>query len=375
LFEVKEVQKMKKELAEEIKNIYSKMDSMDKDKKQEIIKNENNLKDKVIAPNLHINNNYNISNNDRQIYNIESLGYTKKDDLPNLNTQTKVVQNKNNTFLKKNVAITTDLDNIISNNFSLNSISSKKFVLKEEDFLKAKQNLKIKNLNDKIKVSKKNQIKEETFKNNLNNINIEKIEKKNDDVKILSKKSIKYFFDTLETHFVGQKLKLANLEYKKEISDKLFSMSNEEGFKKSNDQNRNSNKFNNKGIKTLNNKDNNINNKNKENNKFMKDAKNNIINYINNENNTNIDTVNRNNQTPSRNIKSVDCILINLNLLDVPNINNNNKSNEFNNNEIMLRTINGRKIYSVDSKRRRKKSNSQSEKISNKFFSSKNIFK
>ena len=375
LFEVKEVQKMKKELAEEIKNIYSKMDSMDKDKKQEIIKNENNLKDKVIAPNLHINNNYNISNNDRQIYNIESLGYTKKDDLPNLNTQTKVVQNKNNNFLKKTVAITTDLDNIISNNFSLNSISSKKFVLKEEDFLKAKQNLKIKNLNDKIKVSKKNQIKEETFKNNLNNINIEKIEKKNEDVKILSKKSIKYFFDILETHFVGQKLKLANLEYKKEISDKLLSMSNEEGFKKSNDQNRNFNKYNNKGIKTLNNKDNNINNKNKENNKFMKDAKNNIINYINNENNINIDTVNRNNQTPSRNIKSVDCNLINLNLLDVPNINNNNKSNEFNNNEIMFRTINGRKIYSVDSKRRRKKSNSQSEKISNKFFSSKNIFK
>ncbi len=46
-----------------------------------------------------------------------------------------------------------------------------------------------------------------------------------------------------------------------------------------------------------------------------------------------------------------------------------------NNNEKMLRTINGRKIYSVDSKRRRKKSNWQSEKISNKFFSSKNIFK
>ena len=63
LFEVKEVQKMKKELAEEIKNIYSKMDSMDKNKKQD----ENNLKDKIISPNLHINTNYNISNNDTQI--------------------------------------------------------------------------------------------------------------------------------------------------------------------------------------------------------------------------------------------------------------------------------------------------------------------
>ena len=395
LFEVKEVQKMKKELAEEIKNIYSKMDSIDKNKKQENIKNENNLKDKVISPNLHINTNYNISNNDRQIYNIKNLGYTKKDDLPNLNTQTKVAQNNNNIFLNKNFVIKTDHDNIISNNFSLNSISSKKFILKEEEFLKTKQNLKIKNLNEKIMLSKKNQIKEEIFKNNLNNINIERIEKKDDDVKILSKKSIKLFFDTLETHFIGPKLKLANLEYKNKISDKLLSMSDDEDFKKSNDESRNSNKYNNRSIKTLNNKDNNkdnnkennkdnnknnINNKNKnyiiaKNNNFIKDVKNNIRNYINNENYINIDNVNKNNQTPSRNIKSVDCNLINLNSLDVPNINDNNKSNDSNNNEMMPRTINGRKIYSVDAKRRRKKSNSQSEKISNKFFSSKNIFK
>ena len=383
LFEVKEVQKMKKELAEEIKNIYSKMDSIDKNKKQENIKNENNLKNKVISPNLHKNTNYNINNNDRQIYNIKNLGYTKKDDLPNLNTKTKVVQNNNNIFLNKNFVIKTDHDNIISNNFSLNSISSKKFILKEEDFLKTKQNLKIKNLNEKIMLSKKNEIKEEIFKNNLNNINIERIEKKDDDVKILSKKSIKLFFDTLETHFIGPKLKLANLEYKNKISDKLLSMSDDEDFKKSNDESRNSNKYNNRSIKTLNNKDNNknnINNKNKnyiiaKNNNFIKDVKNNIRNYINNENYINIDNVNKNNQTPSRNIKSVDCNLINLNSLDVPNINDNNKSNDSNNNEMMPRTINGRKIYSVEAKRRRKKSNSQSEKISNKFFSSKNIFK
>ena len=98
----------------------------------------------------------------------------------------------------------------------------------------------------------------------------------------------------------------------------------------------------------------------------------------NNTNNTNIEIVNKNIQTPSRNIKSVNCNLINLNLLDVPNINDNNKSNDSNNNinnEIMFRTVNGRKIYSVDAKRRRKKSNLQSEKISNKFLSSKNIFK
>ena len=385
LFEVKEVQKMKKELAEEIKNIYSKMDSMDKNKKQEKI-NENNLKEKTIFSNLHINTNYNITNNDRQIYNIKSLGYTKKEDLPNLNTQTKVPQNNNNSFLNKNVVIKTDHDSIVSNNFSLNSINSKKFVLKEEDFLKTKQNLKIKNLN---MLSKKNEIKEEIFQNNLNNINIERIEKKNDDGKILSKKSIKHFFDTLETNFVGPKLKLANLEYKKKISDKLLSMSDDEDLKKSNDHNRNSDKNNNRNIKTLNNPDNkdnnkNIRNTNYKNNKFIKDVKNNIINYMkdssktNNTNNTNIDTVNKNIQTPSRNIKSVNCNLINLNLLDVPNINDNNKSNDSNNNinnEIMFRTVNGRKIYSVDAKRRRKKSNLQSEKISNKFLSSKNIFK
>lgn len=384
LFEVKEVQKMKKELAEEIKNIYSKMDSMDKNKKPEN-KNENNLKDKSISTNLHINTNYNITNNDRQIYNIKSSGYSKKDDLPNLNTQTKVVQNNNNSFLNKNVVIKTDYDNIVSNNFSLNSISSKKFVLKEEDFFKTKQNLKIKNLNEKIILSQKKEIKEELFKNNLNNVQIEKIEIRNDDAKILSKKSIKHFFDSLETHSIGPKLKLANLEYKKKVSDKLLSMSDDEDLKKSKENNKVSIKFNNRMIKTLNNKDsedNNINvkirNYNSKNNKYINDVKNNIMNYIkdsNNSNNTNVDTVNKNVQTPSRKIKSVDCNLINLNLLEVPNINDNNKSDDSNNNEMFLRTLNGRKINSVDAKRRKKKSNSQYDKTSNKFFSSKNIFK
>ena len=374
LFEVKEVQKLKKELAEEIKNIYSKMDSMDKNKKQENIKNENNLKDKAIASNLNINTNYKISNNDRQTFNLKSLGYTKKDDFPNLNTQTKVFQNNNNFFLNKNVVVKTDQDNIVSNNFFLNSISSKKYVLKEEDFLKTKQNLKIKNLNEKIILSKKNEIKEEIVQNNLNKIKIEKIEKKNDDTNILSKKSIKYFFDTLETHFVGPKLKLANLEYKKKISDKLCSMSDDEDLKKTNEYDKNFNKYNNKSIKTLNNKDNiNIKNKNyhnAKNNQYINSVKNNNINY-----NKDSDNKNKNIQSPSRSIKSVDCNLVNLNLLDVPNINDYNKSNDSKNSEMLLRTYTDRKIYSVDAKRRRKKSNLQSEKISPKLFSSKDILK
>ena len=379
LFEVKEVQKMKKELAEEIKNIYTKMDSIDKNKKKESIKNENNLKDKIIAPNLHLNTNYNISNNNTQI--LKSVGYTKKDDLPNLNTQTKIVQNNNNSFLK-NVVVKTE--NIVSNNFSLNSISSKKFVLKEEDFLKTKQNIKIKNLNEKIIPTKKKEIKEEIFQKTFNNIRIDKIETKNDDEHILSKKSIKHFFNSLEAHFIGPKLKLASLEYSKKISDKLLSMSDDEEFKQSNEKNKNSNKYNDNNFKILNNKDSNIiikNNKiynNSKNNKFINKIKNNFINYgkdLNNSNNSNIDTVNKNIQTPSRKIKSVDCNLVNINLLNVPNINDNNKSDDSNINEMFFRTSNGRKIYSVDSKRRRKNNNIQIEKKNNKFFSSKNILK
>jgi len=363
LFEVKEVQKMKKELAEEIKNIYSKMDSMNKNKKQENIKKESNSKDKIIAPNLHINTNYNITKNDKQIYNMKSLGHIKKGDLPNLNTQTKVVQSNNNSFLNKNAIVKTDQDNIVSNSLSHNSISSKKFVLKEDDFIKANQNLKVKNLNEKIIISKKNEIKE----NNLNNTKIDKIKTRNDNRNFLTKKSIKHFFGTLETHFIGSKLKLANLEYEKMISDKLLSMSVDEDFKKSNEKN---NKNNNENI--------NIKNKNyiiSKSNKSINNLKNSIINHINDSNNSNIDIVNKNIQTPSRNIKSVDCNLINLNLLDVPKINDNNKSNDSNNNEMLLRTLNNRKIYSVDSKRRRKKNNLQIEKTNNKFFSLKNILK
>jgi hypothetical protein len=83
---------------------------------------------------------------------------------------------------------------------------------------------------------------------------------------------------------------------------------------------------------------------------------------LNDSNNSNIDTVNKNIQTPSRKIKSVDCNLVNINLLNVPNINDNNKSDDSNINEMFFRTSNGRKIYSVDSKRRRKNNNIQIEK-------------
>lgn len=143
-------------------------------------------------------------------------------------------------------------------------------------------------------------------------------------------------------------------------------MSDDEEFKQSNEKNKNSNKYNDKNFKILNNKDSNIiikNNtiyNNSKSNKFINKVKNNFINYgkdlnnSNNSNNSNIDTVNKNIQTPSRKIKSVDCNLVNLNLLKVPNIKDNNKSDDSNINEMLFRTSNGRKIYSVDSKEEEK---------------------
>ena len=139
-------------------------------------------------------------------------------------------------------------------------------------------------------------------------------------------------------------------------------MSDDEDFKKSNEQNKYSNKYINENMKTLNdNKDNNIiikykNYNNSKNNKFRNKVKNNFINNIKDLNNSNIDTENKNIQTQSKNIKNVDCNLVNLNLLDIPNINDNNKSNDSNNNDIFFRNFNGRKIYK-----------------NNKFLSSKNI--
>ena len=388
LYEVKEVQKMKKELAEEIKSIYLKVDSINQNKskistQENLIKTEINSNKKALIPSSYIKTNYNTNkdDNNKNIHKIKSFGSMIKNDLPSLNNQITQYNNKAN-IIPENKAVTKNIRKDL--NFIPNSFSDKKFSIKKNEFLKTSQNLKIKSINEKFRLTKNNKespliksiknidnnnndneakTKEEVFQNTLNNIKIDKIEIKNDE-QILSDKSIKNFFTTLETHSIEPKLKLANLEYKKKISDKMLSMSDDEDSKKYNE-----NKFMNKMIKNNNyirslnnnrsNKDIILHNKNVKNlnlNKYINNLKNhkkwNIINNYNDDlKDLNVDTVQKKIRT-SRDFNTVDCYMVNLNLLDVPNINSNNLNNSYKNQRI----FNERKINSVDSKRNKKNS-------------------
>ena len=403
LYEVKEVQKMKKELAEEIKSIYLKMDSINQNKtristQENIIKTEvNSSKKALIKTNYSIKNNH----NDKNIQKIKSFGSMIKNDLPSLNNQS--IQNNNKANIEPgNKTITKNIKKEL--NFIPNSFSDKKFALKENDFMKTTQNLKIKSINGKFSLCKNNKespliksiknnnindnsndnekkTKEEILQTTLNNIKIDKIKIKNDE-QILSDKSIKNFFTTLETHSIEPKLKLANLEYNKKITEKMLSISNDEDSKRNN-ENKILNKMdkNNNYIGALNNNrkngDNTLHNKNAINlnlNKYINNLKNqkryNIIKKYNDDlKDLNVVTVEKKIQT-SRDFNTVDCCMVNLNLLDVPNINNNKLNNSYKN------RINSsvRKINSVDSKRKKRNSH-LNEKTNFKFYSSNNDMK
>ena len=95
-----------------------------------------------------------------------------------------------------------------------------------------------------------------------------------------------------------------------------------------------------------------------------------LFNALNNNNKNNKDLnskmVEKNGQTSLRNFNKVDCNMVNLNLIDVPKINDKNLDNYSQNENV----YNIRKINSIDSKRY-KKNIRLFEKTDNKFYSSK----
>ena len=338
LEEVKEVQKMKKELNEQIKNIYIKIDNMNKNKSQNRINDEKR--------------NQNFLGNKPD--NLRNFGTMTKNNLPNLNkgnyTLTPndfLIKTKNE---KKKISIRHDSKKELNTN-----ILDKKIVLKENNFTRTSKNLKIdininKELDTKeeppiIKSVKNNNlinsgqnIREKIFQKTLNNIKLDKKDNKSN--KILSNLGIQNFMKKMIGNNKDTKVNLANLEYDK-TSKKKLSMSDDEALR---------------NFKTQNNSNNN-----------------NLIG-----NNENSILIQKNIQTNSRNNHIVDCNLVNLNLLEVPNINdnnNNNSTNSFSNfNDIYKPFNRRRKIKSVDAKRPIKVG-LKFEKTSYKFYSSKAIGK
>jgi len=390
-YEVKEFQKMKKDLSEEIKNIYSKIDYISKNSNQEKEKKISfNSNKSILSPHSDINKNpnINISNNYKTIYNIKSYGSMIKSDLTNMkNNDTQ--NNKISDIKPENKTVNKNYRKELD--FIPNSFSDKKFILKEKNIMKTTQNLKTRNIFNKFNNSedkKESSLKKSTKKNNidlktkeekdLNKIIFDKIRIKGDE-KVLSKKNIKNFITTLESYSFKPNLKLANLEYNKDILNKVIFNSEDEDLEKSkrnkteNNVNTNNNKNAiNKPIKRNNNNSTIFNKKHTETFNIISYRNNiknkKILNALNNNNkDLNYKMIKKDTETSTRSLNVVDCYMVNLNLLDVPNINDKNLSNCPQNEKI----FNIRKINSVDSKRR-KKSILLFEKTDFKYYSSKN---
>ena len=377
-YEVKEFQKMKRELTEEIKRIYLKIGSINKNSSQEkTTKTSYNSSKTVYNLHSYINKKpkLNIRNNYKNIYNIESYESKIKSNLQNMKTDT--FQNNKISDIKPEIK-KVNKNNRKELNFIPNSFSDKKFILKENNLMKTTPDKKARNINKNFNFSED---KKESFKTkeekDLSKIIFDKIGIKGDE-KVLSDKSIKNFFTAIETHSFKKNLKLANLEYDNNISDKVISTKEDEDSDKSN-KNKILNNVNTKNNKnTINNRNNNNNTIfNKKNNETftIKIYRNNIknkklFNALNNNNKNNKDLnskmVEKNGQTSLRNFNKVDCNMVNLNLIDVPKINDKNLDNYSQNENV----YNIRKINSIDSKRY-KKNIRLFEKTDNKFYSSK----
>lgn len=325
--DIKEVQKMKKELNDQIKNLNSKIDSIIKSKSTKqsggVLTNEN-----INSVKNTNNSNINTSNYNETQSNIsktKSIEAKTRNEFPNLNKKNKPMLpysyiNKTNNFPEK-VLQKYSKENRNDIKYNPNSLSEKKITMKENNFVQITKNLKVKDsernpnkdldINEestsvrllknisKNAVRNEQKISEKIIQKSLYN---NKIDKKPiiKDKKISVSTNIKSFVKAIGTNLKEHRFKLANFEYTKILSDKGLSLSDDQNFVK---------------IKG-------------------KDLK---------------QSLNQNN------IKAVDCNVINLNSQDVPNIDIINLYDSSNNNinfsNSDLTAIKKRKINSVDQKK------------------------
>ena len=344
LEELKEFQNMKNELTDLIKNLNN--SKTDDNKRSQNRKSQKNLVNKP--------------------ENIRNIGtITTNNDLPDVNKRNHTLSPNNfsNKNLKKKISIRQKTK---KNTNTINTISDfssdKKTIVKENILRKTSKNLKTnlyinkeKEKDTKVEPSKKTtvtsinttnqimsngfKIRDKIFQKTLNNLKIDKKEKEKEKKKIVSKLSLNSFMKKIganNTNNKESKIKIVN-----KPSKQTLSMSDDKGLKI---------------IKIL-----------------QTPNKSNINNNNNNlkSNNDKILLSLKNIHTSSRKIKIIDCNLVNLNLLDLPNINDIN-SNSFSNSDELLYKPKKRKIKSVEAKRVMKEGTNH-EKIYYKFYSSRAI--
>ena len=371
--EVYELKIIKNDLREKIKNLYQKIQNMDKESKNKFVVQQNKTSQDIIPTknsqfnslgNIFYRSNNNINNT------IEEKNKTKKNEFPNLsnifNSATpKTTQNKEkekmrlyrnekksslNFFNSKTEEESKDNKNIIKNienkNINENTLrkSNNNIIIKERKNSEKNKILKPDNfISPKIRSNNKITIKEKIYQTSTNNLNLNSYLPKNKNILITetNENSKTKNNDIIEIKKKSKNLKM--LDYK----DERFGKTKIEF------------------IKILNN------NKKEEIKpkiKFSKKYQNNITQTNSNIHNKEIDIENLLCSNDNKNI--IECNLINLNMMDLPEYKNSIissgqdlKQNSFDSN------YNERKSYKIDSKNKTVSSNFS--KTTNAFYTNK----
>ena len=371
--EVYELKIIKNDLREKIKNLYQKIQNMDKESKNKFVVQQNKTSQDIIPTknsqfnslgNIFYRSNNNINNT------IEDKNKTKKNEFPNLsnifNSATpKTTQNKEkekmrlyrnekksslNFFNSKTEEESKDNKNIIKNienkNINENTLrkSNNNIIIKERKNSEKNKILKPDNfISPKIRSNNKITIKEKIYQTSTNNLNLNSYLPKNKNILITetNENSKTKNNDIIEIKKKSKNLKM--LDYK----DERFGKTKIEF------------------IKILNN------NKKEEIKpkiKFSKKYQNNITQTSSNIHNKEIDIENLLCSNDNKNI--IECNLINLNMMDLPEYKNSIissgqdlKQNSFDSN------YNERKSYKIDSKNKTVSSNFS--KTTNAFYTNK----
>lgn len=350
LEEIEKVQKIKKELNDIIKNINKNINSdldiiNNHSQNKEIKQQQKKLNTDIINNNINLIHNKsedkssNKLNNNKSIRKFEAM--TKNNKIPNLNNLTNSL-NKKKTEIRAFLSVHHDSKKELNTNQNL--LSDKKVDLKKNNFIYTAKNLKkkiimktfnkevekvdepplfnslnsLKNNNNNL-INSGNKIREKIIKKALSNFRDAKKEL------IKGNKNKKLFPSLGMLNLIKEKkpkLKLNSLGSTKIKSEKILSMSDTEEIRRSRT-------FHNCRVK--------------------KKIKNNSDEF------SNIKIMARK-KTFTRNINIVDCNLVNLNLLEIPNINDENNQNNNSNSSSqidLLRKplVKKRKIRSVDTKR------------------------
>jgi hypothetical protein len=222
--EVNELKKIKKELTEQMKGIYLKLEDLNKNSK--LKNNQQNKINKEIIDTINKNNNVNslgnIFNNKNNRSNINISNNTSKN--TNINNNQKYIIENNKEKVNDNKNNLPNLSNIMNQLSPINIKNEKKIFRNEKrdysmKFMdsKTQEDKKLSKTKINFKEEKENNVKENVFRKSTNNIFIKQSDTKESD----DKKDVKDVSKNEKSYFSPKAIKNNELKVKEKLYEKL----------------------------------------------------------------------------------------------------------------------------------------------------------